>query len=219
MLDTNLLRFNKDQKFLLPDFETNNLNLFSTKPWQLSFITFDLNNNYEEHDYIIKWDDFKMSAGAAAVTGFNFVDYKNRGQDPKKILDIFESYLFDKQYRIVFHNGLGFDSMVYNVWRRELGLKPTYDYLYDREFACYDTLSLSKAFKKGYKPDLSNSNAFLAWQYKMLSIRLERGNKTNLGAMGKEFGIKFDEKDLHNALFDIRLNREVFRKLIWNMDI
>lgn len=219
MLDNNLLRFNENQKFILPDFETNGLNLHTTLPWQLSFVTFDLKNNYEEHDYFIKWDNFKMSTGAAIATNFNPIKYKNEAKDPKFVLDIFESFLLDKQYRVVWHNGLGFDSMVYNIWRRMLGLKPNYDFLYDREFACYDTLALSKAYKKGFKPDISNSKAFLAWQYRMSSIRLERGNKTNLGAMGKEFGIKFNESDLHNALFDIRLNREVFRQLIWKMDI
>ena len=219
MLDSNLLRFNEKQKFLIYDIESEGLNLQTTRPWQVSFITFDLKNNYEEHDYFIKWDNLKLSAGAAIATGFNPILYKNKARDPKEILDIFESYLNDKQYRIVFHNGLGFDTMVYNVWRRELELKTTYDFLYDREFACYDTLALSKAYKKGFKPDISNSKAFLAWQYRMLSIRLERGNKTTLGAMGKEFGVKFNESDLHNALFDIRLNREVFRQLIWKLVI
>ena len=100
MLDNNLIRFDENQKYLLWDVETTNLNLFSTLPWQISFVTFDLKNNYEEHDYFIKWPDFKMSAGAAAVTQFNQILYKNKARDAREILDIFESYLNDKQYRI-----------------------------------------------------------------------------------------------------------------------
>lgn len=219
MLGENLLRFNKKQKYLIFDGETEGLNLMASRPWQWSFATFDLYNNYEEHDYLIKWNDLQMSAGAAAITGFNFIDYKNNAKDPKEILDIFDSYLFNKDYKLVFHNGLGFDTMIYNVWRRNLNLPVTYDYLYDREFACYDTLSLSKAYKLGISPDISSSKNFLSWQYRLLSKRLDRGVKTNLAAMGRELKVDFDEKNLHNAKYDIRLNVEVFRKLIWMMEI
>lgn len=219
MLGENLLRYKTDQKFCILDFETEGLNLVASRPWQLSFAIFDAKNIYEEHDYLIKWDNLQMSAGAAAITGFNPINYKNTARDPKEILEIFDKYLNDKQYRLVFHNGLGFDTMIYNVWRRNLGLKPIYDFLYDREFSCYDTLSLSKAYKLGVTPDISSSNNFLAWQYKMLSKRLERTQKTNLAAMGREFKLNFDEKNLHNAKFDIRLNIEVFRQLIWKLEI
>lgn len=219
MLGENLLRYKTDQKFCILDFETEGLNLVASRPWQLSFAIFDAKNIYEEHDYLIKWDNLQMSAGAAAITGFNPINYKNTASNPQEILDIFDKYLNDKQYRLVFHNGLGFDTMIYNVWRRNLGLKPIYDFLYDREFSCYDTLSLSKAYKLGVTPDISSSNNFLAWQYKMLSKRLERTQKTNLAAMGREFKLNFDEKNLHNAKFDIRLNIEVFRQLIWKLEI
>ena len=37
MLD-NLLRFKKDQKYIFFDYETEGLNLYSSKPFQLSFI-------------------------------------------------------------------------------------------------------------------------------------------------------------------------------------
>lgn len=219
MLGSNLLRFNKNQKFLLPDFETEGLNLRHSKPWQLSFLTFDLYNNYEEFDFYIKWDDLNISREAAAATGFNLLEYKQRAKDPREVLEEFESFLTNKEYRVVWHNGLGFDSMIHNVLRQQLGLKSNYDYLYDREFSCYDTLALSKAFKLGIPPDISSSNAFLAWQYRVLGIRTERSVKTNLGAMGKEFNIDFNQDDLHDALFDIRLNREIFRKLIFSLDI
>ena len=219
MLGENLLRYKTDQKFCILDFETEGLNLVASRPWQLSFAIFDAKNIYEEHDYLIKWDNLQMSVGAAAITGFNPINYKNTARNPQEILDIFDKYLNDKQYRLVFHNGLGFDTMIYNVWRRNLNLPTTYEFLYDREFACYDTLSLSKAYKLGVTPDISSSNNFLAWQYKMLSKRLERTQKTNLAAMGREFKLNFDEKNLHNAKFDIRLNIEVFRQLIWKLEI
>lgn len=219
MLGENLLRYKTDQKFLIFDGETEGLNLRFSRPWQWSFAIFDAKNIYEEHDYLIKWDGLQVSAGAAAVTGFNMIRYKNEAKDPKEVLEKFEPYLLNPEYRKVFHNGLGFDSMIHNVWRRKLGLKPTYDWLYNQEFACYDTLALSKAYRLGITPDISSSSNFLAWQYKMLSKRLERGVKTNLAAMGREFELDFDEKNLHNAKFDIRLNIEVFRQLIWKLEI
>jgi hypothetical protein len=37
--------------------------------------------------------------------------------------------------------------------------------------------------------------------------------------MGKELGVEFDAGNLHEALSDVLLNVEVFRKQIWQLEL
>jgi DNA polymerase III epsilon subunit-like protein len=213
----NLLRYKKDQLFLCADCETTGLNLIHTLPWQIGYITFTLDKNISETNRYIWWPNLKVSIDAARTTRFNLEDYKNKAEDPKKILEEFEDILYSESYKCVSQNWLGYDSMIINSWRRALNLKPRYDYLY-QPFKVYDTLCISRAIKKQLKPDTSCSNAFLAWQYKMQSIH-QKGLKCSLGVIGKELGVPFDEKSLHNALSDVTLNVEIFRKQVWMMEL
>lgn len=214
---SNLLRYQKDQLFVCPDVETTGLNLIHTLPFQIGYATFTLEKNLTKESRYIWWPELRMSADAARITRFDYNFYKERAEDPKKVLEEFEDILYSESYKCVSQNWLGYDSMIINSWRRALGLKPRYDYLY-QPFKVYDTLCLSRAIKKGLKPDTSSSNAFLAWQYKMQSIH-QKGLKCSLGAMGKELGVEFNEGGLHEALTDVLLNVEVFRKQVWQMEL
>jgi DNA polymerase III epsilon subunit-like protein len=197
--------------------ETTGLNLIHTLPWQLGYVTFTLNENLTEVNRYIWWPSLRVSADAARITRFNYQEYKDKAEDPAKVLEEFEDILYSESYKCISQNWLGYDSMIINSWRRALNLPIRYDYLY-QPFKVYDTLCLSRAIKKGIKPDIGSSNAFLAWQYKMSSLR-EKGLKCSLGAIGKELQVEFDEAGLHDALKDVRLNREVFRKQIWSMEL
>ena len=57
-----LLRFRKDQKYLIFDYETCNLNLVAgdNKPWQLAFIVAQGDKVLEKQDYWLKWDDLNV---------------------------------------------------------------------------------------------------------------------------------------------------------------
>jgi DNA polymerase III epsilon subunit-like protein len=217
MIGSNLLRYDKEQKYICGDVETTGLNLIYALPWQLGYTTFTLDNNLTEANRYIWWPNLKVSADAQRITRFNPQEYKEKAEDPTKVLEEFEDILYSESYKCVSQNWLGYDSMIINVWRRALGKKPYYDYLY-QHFKVYDTLSLSRSIRKGIKPDTSSSNAFLAWQYKMQSIH-EKNLKCSLGAIGKELGVQFDEAGLHDALKDVRLNREVFRKQVWSIEL
>lgn len=129
MFGTELLRYKSKQKYCCADLETEGLNKIHSRPWQCSFITFDLHNLYESHDYYIWWPDLNVSAGAARQTRFDYHNYKNKAKDPLEVLAILEKYLLDPEYIKVGHNFLGYDVMIYNVWRRALGLKEDYSFL------------------------------------------------------------------------------------------
>lgn len=211
MIGSDLLRYQVDQQYVIFDKETTGLNLFYDLPWQCSFIVCTLDRIIETHDYYIKWGDLKISKGAAAVTGFNMDEYKRLARDPKEVLDIFENAIHPTDRIPLGHNIIGYDTMIHQNWRRRLGLSADYSYL----SRSLDTNALSKAFKKGIKPERSN---LLAFQYKMLNY-YERGLKSSLSAMAKEFGITFNEYDLHKGHKDIELNWQVWRKLVWQIEI
>jgi len=211
MIGAELLRYDKNRKYLVADFETTGLNLGYALPWQVSYAVFTMDKIIEEHDFLIFWPDLKMSVGAARVTGFNYEGYKQNAIDPEMVLKSLDAYLYDENIYPMGHNFCGYDCMIHGVWRRRLGLEEDYSYL-ER---AYDTVALSKAYKKGIKLDRENMQAS---QMKALGI-VERGLKTNLAAMGKELHISFDENGLHNSLNDIRLNIEVFRQLVWKLEI
>ena len=210
----NLLRFNNKQKYMVFDFETCNLNLTSTdnKPWQLAFNVYDGPQLVESKDYYIHWDDLKMSDGARKVTGFTQSTYKKRAEPAEKILDHFEKYLYNDDYIKLGHNILGFDIYIHNIYRKLLGRKTDYSYL-NRSL---DTLCLAKAIAKDIQ--LNDGDNLLSWQFKLNSI-YERGLRLSLGACCKTYEVDLDPSKLHNALYDIQKNYEVFKKLLWKIEI
>ena len=209
-----LLRFDNKQKYMVFDFETCNLNLTSTdnKPWQLAFNVYDGPQLVESKDYYIHWDDLKMSDGARKVTGFTQSTYKKRAEPAEKILDHFEEYLYNDDYIKLGHNILGFDIYIHNIYRKLLGRKADYSYL-NRSL---DTLCLAKAIAKDIQ--LNDGDDLLSWQFKLNSI-YQRGLRLSLGACCKTYEVAVDPSKLHNALYDIQKNYEVFKKLLWKIEI
>lgn len=202
---------NDNQKYLIWDLETCNLNLLNNNlPWQIGFLLAEGNKIINSKSYMLKWPNLKVSEGAARATRFNMTEYKAKAVNPAPVLEEFESYLYNKDYSIIYHNGLGFDTYVHNIWRNALGKnEPDFSYL-DR---VYDTNALAKGIKLGIKRQ-KNQN-FLAYQYSMLSI-VQKGLKTNLTSLGKELGIEFNYETLHNATEDVKLNFIIWNKWIKN---
>ena len=209
-----LLRFKNDQKYLIFDYETCNLNLGleMNKPWQLAYITAKGKFINERVDSWLSWPEIKVSKGAARVTGFTMQKYNKLKSDPLKALNSFEEYLYDPDYLIIGHNVLGFDVYIHNIHRSLCGKKPDYSYV-DR---IVDTNCIARAIKSDIKP--KEKDDFLSWQYRLLNHRV-RGVKTNLKQMCLDYSIDFDATKLHNALYDIEVNFEVFKKMIWDIEI
>lgn len=210
-IGASLLRFDRERRYMAWDLETTGLNLGFAQPFQISYVIFTMDKILERHNFFIQWDNLRMSKGAAEVTRFNFEDYQRRAIDGKAVLESFDAYLYSPDIWNIGQNLLGYDSMIHAAWRRNLGKKEDFSY----QARLFDTVALGKAFKKGMKPDTSD---LLAWQYRMLSYR-EKGLKVNLAQLGRDLEVKFDESRLHDSEIDTLLNVEVFRQLLWKIEI
>lgn len=213
-MSKDLLRFKKDQKYLIFDFETCGLNLGSlrNKPWQLAFITIEDGKISNQCDYWLKWEGIEVSEGAAKVTGWTQKKYDKKAVDPIDPIKHFESYLYNPEYKNVGHNILGFDVYMHGIIRRLLNKKPDYSYLKNS----IDTLALSRAIQNDIS--FNDSDSFIEWQYRILSIRKLKG-RNKLIDLCKKYEVPFDMKKLHDALYDIQKNYEVFKKMIWDIEV
>ncbi len=212
-VNNDLLRFRKDLNLLVFDYETCNLNLglSSNKPWQLAFLVIEGGKIKERIDYRLRWEGLKVSPEAAKITGFNQKKHDDLAIDPRQALDHFEDYLYNESFLKVGHNILGFDVYIHNLHRKLLGLDSDYTYINN----CLDTVCLARAIKKEIPV---NGSGLLSWQYKLQNLR-ERGLKVNLQQCCRDYSIDFDPKKLHDALYDIEKNYEVFKKMIWQVNI
>jgi DNA polymerase III alpha subunit (gram-positive type) len=207
-----LLRFKNKQKYLIFDTETEGLNLISSKPWQIAWIVAEGKNIISKNDRFIKWDNLKVSDGAAKITGFSYDQYERRAEDPMEVFNDFSKYLFDPEYIIIGQNLLGFDVYMINVWMKLMGLKSDYSYVN----RIIDTKSLATAiFKNILIPSSDNG---CSWQYKLLNHK-ERGLKTSQSFLLKHYNIPHEASRLHDALYDIEMNFQIFLKQIYDIEI
>jgi len=213
-MNENLLRFKKDQQYLFFDFETCCLNLGSldNKPWQLGYIVIENGKITKKKDCWIKWKDLKMSDAAAKMTGWTKEKYDSKAMNAKDILDEFESYLYNESYINVGHNILGFDIYIHGIYRRCLGKNPDYSYIK----RSIDTLCLAKAIKNNIS--FSKDDNFFNWQYRLNNM-IDRKTKKKLIDLCKDYDIAIDPDKLHDAMYDIEQNYEVFKKMLWEVEI
>lgn len=205
----NLLRHNLANKnFVFFDFETESLSLFAARGWDIGWSLYKGTKLIEEHQYFLKWDNLKVSDGAAKVTGFNQSNVDVYGKNPKEICNLFDSFIYNKNNIIIGANIIHYDIFIHNNHRQELGYKTDYSYL-DR---IIDTNAISKAYKLGIKPPVEKED-FIPFQYRMLNFK-QKGLKTSNSTMAKEFGIEIDETKIHGAAYDVFLTKEVFFKLV-----
>lgn len=207
-----LLRFKFDQKYIIFDTETEGLNLVTSKPWQLAWIEATGKKITKKQNRFLMWDDLNVSEDAARVTGFDKTDYLSKAEDPSVVFKEFIELINQDDIIIIGQNLLGYDVYILGVIARKLGLTMDYSFV-DRIF---DTKAIAMALAKDNKtPDKSD---FISWQIKWLNYR-ERGIKTNQKFLLQNYSIDFDEKKLHDALYDIEKNFEIFQKQLWELEI
>ena len=201
------LLVSENQDTVTFDYETCHLNLsLDNKPWQLSFLIAKGNKALETKNYYIWWDNLVLSEDARRITRFNDNVYKEKAIDPKIVLEEFESYLYNDKYLKVGHNIYSFDIYIHNQFRALLGKKPDYSYL-DNSL---DTNSLAKMYKLGIQ-SLKKEN-IREEMFRFSNFR-QKGLKTSLSTMAKEFGINTDENRLHDSGYDVFINLLVWNKL------
>jgi hypothetical protein len=137
--------------------------------------------------------------------------YERLAEDPMEVFNKLKPYLYNPEYKIIGQNLLGFDVYMINIWRKEMGLKSDYSFI-DR---IIDTKSIAAAIFKNIWPDKNN---FTSWQYKLLHVK-EKGLKTSQLTLLKHYGIAFDQSKLHDALYDIEMNFDIFLKQIYDIEI
>ena len=200
-----------NQKYLVFDTETEGLNLFSSKTWQLSWIVCQGNKILETHDEFIVHKELNIPEVVKKLTGFNWDTYNRKAKPLDQVWNKFEKYIFDPQYIVVGQNLLGFDVYMLAILQRLLGQEPDYSYLP----RIYDTRALGKAYREELDRPKGN---LLSWQYKIINDRSLKA-KVSQNQLLKFFDIEFDESKLHNALYDIKMCYEIFLKLKKHMDL
>ncbi len=212
-----LLRFKRDQKFFLFDFETCSLNLVHKKnvPWECAYVICNQKEIIKERSFLINWPEIPISDEAARVTGF----YQKRhliptqGLNPLAALNEFDEHLYDESLIPVAHNGLGFDVYIHNIYRKLCGKKTDYSYI--KRFI--DTMVIARGMKLGATFP-RNREDLISFQYKMNGNPV-RGIKTSVKALTADYGIEYDETRAHDALYDVHLLRPILYKLIQEVEI
>lgn len=205
-----LLRYRKNQKYIIFDTETEGLNLKFSRPWQLGYLIVHGDKIVKEEDRWLDWPNLKVGKGAARVTGFSYDEYEKRKEDPLPVLKEFDKYLYNPDYLIIGQNLLGFDVYIHNIYRNLLGFKTDYSYI-DR---VKDNIAIARAKALGIKKMKSN----ISEMYKYLHYH-DKKIKVSQKALLIELGIDFEEEKLHDAMYDIQKCYEVFKRLIWDIEI
>lgn len=197
---------------MVVDCESEGLNLAYHRPWEVSFALATLKTGIQStHTSLIRWPDLNISADAARVTRFNRTTYDSNAKDAREVWKELVVHLMDKDTLILMHSGIGFDGYMLRNWARAIGV--AFDWGWTNRL--YDTDSLSRAYKKGFKPDRDDMEA---WMHRAHN-HVERGLKTSVGAMCVEFGIEYDQASAHSASYDVSRQWLIFRELVFKLDI
>lgn len=214
MIGENLLRFNKTQKYIFWDTETCNLNLVHKEnvPWQYAWIEATLDNVISKGNILIKWPKINISKKAAMITGFSQEAVDTLGISPEEALRKIDAFMYDPQYLLVAHNGLNFDVYLHNIHRRLLGKETDYSYI-ERSI---DTVALARAIKYEVQP-LPDEDKVL-FQYKFANT-MRKGIKTSIASLCQEMDIPYDAQLAHNASYDVNLLYQIWKQLVWKIEI
>lgn len=212
-MQENLLRFQKDKKFLYLDFETLNLclNYCFNLPWQVAMQEVVDDKVISFDDILIKWNThLKISPEAAIVTRYNQDKVDRIGIPPEEAFEIMYQKIEDCDY-FIGHNILGFDIFLVYEFYKLFGKDPRG---LVKKFL--DTNCFAKAIKLGLSPAVGEP--LINFQYRMQGIR-QKGLKTRLEIIAKEYGIEFDYATLHDGANDVILNKLVWEKQRFQLDI
>ena len=215
-MEENLIRFNKKIKLLFIDFETANLclNYRFNLPWQMAMInTVGGVVDGENQNILINWgSDFKFSKGAEAMAhSYSKERMEREGIKPIEALKILSENLNNCD-GIVGHNILGFDIYLIKCIYNKLG-RPYPDILSKKPV--FDTFAIAKGYFNNIP--YQKGDDFIFYQYKVLN-KIIKGSKNSLSKVASNFNIQYDESKLHDGLYDLELNVQIWNKLKYQID-
>jgi len=192
------------------DMETESLNLSLTRPWQLAYVKLKNNKIVDRQNLYIDIHNLKVNPDAAKVTGFSWEIYNKKKLPADHVVDIIQKDFIETDDLLVGHNILGYDIYIlmnlYNYVGRKLDFR---DFIY----RCIDTLCMARGrFFEVQLP--ADERERLSFMYKMLG-RYDKAFKGKLIDVAKSFNIPVDEKKLHDALYDVTINADVFKHLAY----
>lgn len=209
-----LARFDKDRKYLFWDCETEHLNLFQNKPWEIGLSLFQNKQLLHEEVVYIKWDKLEITEIARKLTKYDTkVHLINRdGLSPKDACEKVCEYIYDPDIYSVGSNLLGFDIHVLNFLRRYSG--KTVDYSFVNRV--YDTVAITKGYVDGWAPpDKQEQNIY--WQYRILND--PKKTRSGIKTACKIFGVQYEEDAHHDAIADNHMTWKIFQQAINTIDI
>ena len=214
-MDGHLLRFNKKARYCFVDVETYNLclNMEYNRPWQYGLVEVVGNEVINRKEILVKWppsDTVKCSAEAARINHYNENKVNSEGISPIEALRILDE-MFQKADYIVGHNILGFDAYLI----REHYNQCVKDWRFIMP-KILDTRALVLGIKTGYK--YNKGDDLLRYQYQLINTP-HKGVKTSLQALLKEYEIDFNPHLLHDAVYDIEKNAELWNKMKFEIEI
>lgn len=217
-----LLRYKKDQKVLVFDYETCCLSQLPDSiqlPFALGWNCYEGNKTIFEREDWLFWPSFieKMNQwgkGAIAVTHWTEEEYLRRAGPPEPILEEFEKYLYDPNIISVGANSASFDLYIHNIHRRELGKETDWGWFKNH----VDIQCLAKALDLGITPPKIGTDDWVFFNIKMSNYH-KKGLKTNLAFMCKDLEVDYNPEFHHQAGYDTRLTYQCFQKQIQKMDI
>lgn len=160
-------------------------------------------------DVRINFKEINFSAGARALAHTFCKEKQEAGLSPEDAANMLKENLENCDY-LVGHNILGFDIFIAQTLFDHAGIE------FDNFPTIIDTLALSKGIK-GEIPYKRGENLFF-YQIKMINERM-KGKKTKLSDMAQYFNIPFDSSQLHDGLYDLRINLEVWNKLKFQIEL
>ena len=168
----------------------------------------------EQHDILIKdWDcGLEIGTEAAKITKYNPFLVEKNGIYPEEAWKIISDKL-DKADYIVGHNTLNFDLYLLKDFYKMFGR--SYKHLMPKMI---DTNCLAKALKLGQNFDKSKHSSLLDFQYPLVNY-VQKGLKTNMTALAKEYELDFNPDMMHDATYDLKINIEIWDKLKFSLDI
>jgi len=212
-VNENLLRYNKKATFCCFDFEAENLNLFTSRPWQFACVIGTVGGVTEKHDIFIKWPDLNVSKTAAEVTRFDASKVEREGIKPKEAFKIIND-IFGRVDYLCGHNVLGYDLPVYVSACRALKIDPL-----DIHENMLDTLPLMKGLPDRLDVPFKQGEDILEYQMKLLHKIVRKRGYATLGALANMFEVPYDKDKAHDALYDVEVNFAAILKLLWKIEI